>query len=486
VSGRRNYPRGVSAQPSAPASSPLAALRRPTVWWPLAAAAAANVGVGLAVAHRPSLGLLVATLPIVVLLAGWLALTRRELCVFVPLLVGICLGHVTRLPTPGSSAIFLTDIFVALAFAGWVVSRLGARERTPAWPRTPVLGWPYAFLALTLLVGVVRGHERYGTKYISQPTRFLIYAGIAGAVVSLTAKQALAGLTFVFYSGTVFQTLLALFHLATGTAATRSGSSTGGTREIALGSAMYLAAALVLALLNLERDYQTSRRRLHLTVAVLATLDIALSLGRTTFVAAGVLVPVLLLALHHTRRTILRILPLAVPVLLLFAVVDSALGAPAISEVAHRLTGHLSNDNSVVTRRNEYKAMVAGVGREPWFGVGFGRINSFVTDDGHVATSSGDLENSYLWILAGGGGLALGATILWLLAFFADAFRRRRWEGPEGRAVVLFSMSFVFILALNTFTGPIFSDPTFATTLWIVALLPSIVRKPAERPAQRR
>ncbi len=159
---------------------------------------------------------------------------------------------------------------------------------------------------LTVLLGVLRGHDRYGTHFLSEPTRFLLYAGIAAAIADMEPRRAYRGIVLVFYVGTVWQLLEGAYYLATGRSQTGSVDlSTGGTRVLALSTAMYLAGALILALLNLDMDRGGRRTWLHLTVAMLAALGIVLSLGRTTFVALGALLPILAIVLRHTRRSLL-------------------------------------------------------------------------------------------------------------------------------------------------------------------------------------
>ena len=447
----------------------------------------ANLGIGVAVAGRPAVGLLLAALPLLGAAAMWLAVAGRRFLVVAPFVLALFLGHFAdRFPGTSGVSIYPADLVVGLALAGWLLSRLLAPERTPPWPRTAVLSWPFVLLALAILIGVVRGHAKYGAHYLSEPTRLLLYAAFAGAVASVTAHEAYRSIVVVFYAGAVWQAILAVYHLGTGTSATLSSTlSTGGTRTVALSTTMYLAAALALALLNLDADREGPRLWLHLAIAGLATFGIVISLGRTIFIAVGLIVPVLLFALRIARRRLILLLPVIIPVgALLFAAM--VLLKPSLpSAIADRFTGHLGHDKAVVTRRNEYHAMVAGVSKQPLFGVGFGRTVQWQTDDGRLQSSSGDLENSYLWILAGGGGLALSAMLLWLLAFFADTFHRRRWADRYGRALLFFSMALVFIFAVNALTGPTFSDSTFALGLWAAALLPSTVRPPADdQPSQ--
>jgi hypothetical protein len=303
-----------------------------------------------------------------------------------------------------------------------------------------------------------------------------VYALIAGAVAGMSARSAFRGLVVVFYAGTILQTILAVYHAATGTSsAALSGVSTGGTRVVALSTAMFLAGTLVLAVLNLENERKGRVGVLHLGMAILATVDIVLSLGRTTFVAVAVLGPLLLIGLRHARRRLLAFLPLAVPLVTLLAVVVVQLEPSLPSSLAHRVTASVSTDPSVIERKRETHAVLQGIGRDPLLGVGFGRIVQWVSIDRSVHESRGNAEDDYAWILAGGGALAVGTLLVLILAFFIDAFHRLRGKSGDERALLVFAMSMIFIILLNMLTGPILSTPRLLLPFWICLLLPSLV-----------
>ena len=71
--------------------------------------------------------------------------------------------------------------------AAWLIAPGGKR---PSLPKSPLLSWPLLVFAVFIGMGVVRGHERWGLSYFSQPVRFVIYAGIAFAIADLTVRQA--------------------------------------------------------------------------------------------------------------------------------------------------------------------------------------------------------------------------------------------------------------------------------------------------------
>jgi O-antigen ligase len=445
----------------------------------IVAAFALNVvaGLGLATGHASLVAAAVVLVPALVVLSN-LVVTHRDWIVPAALLLTMLGGRLTeRLPGTGGTAIFPSDIFLALAITGYLIERLtsprGAwRERRSSL----ILTWPLALFALTLLVGVVRGHERYGASYLSEPTRMFIYAGIAVAISSMKMPNAYRQIVRIFYAVTVVQALIGAYHLASGTSQTASSTlSTGGTRALALTTAMFLAGALVLALLNLEIDSR-DRRVVHFAVAGLAIFGVVISLGRTTFAAVAVVLPVLLIGLRRLRRTMLAYAPLLVALLAALIAIMLQLVPSLGSTLGSRLNAHVTNDTSLVQRQRKFDATLQGFGNEPILGLGFGRPVSFITVDGRTETFSGDPENSYIYVLAGGGILALGALITLLLAFLGDAIYRLRRAKGEDRALILFAMSLVFIFLVNALSYPLLSDPNLTLVLWIALLLPTIVR----------
>jgi O-antigen ligase len=210
-----------------------------------------------------------------------------------------------------------------------------------------------------------------------------------------------------------------------------------------------------------------------------------IALGRTTFAAVAVIIPVLLLGLRHLRRTLLAYAPLAAAVLAaavaLMLQVDPSLG----STFTKRLnTSHVSNDPSLIQRQRKFDATLQGFGKEPILGLGFGRPVTFTAINGTVITFSGDPEDSYIYVLAGGGIVALGALILLFVSFFADALVRLRRSAGEDRALIMFAMSLVFILLVNALSYPLLSDPNLMLVLWVAMLLPTIARPRDELAAQ--
>jgi O-antigen ligase len=244
---------------------------------------------------------------------------------------------------------------------------------------------------------------------------------------------------------------------------------------------MFLAAALVLAMLNLELA-PAGKRAIHVVVALLAIFGIVISLGRTTFAVLGVLVPLLLMSLRRLRRMFILYAPILLALAVVTVVVVIQLSPSLGSTIGDRFTGRVGNDASVVQRQRKYAAALDGFGKHPVFGFGFGRPVQFISIDRTVQTFSGDPENSYIYVLAGGGIVALSALVLLVLAFFAEALRRARRAVGEERALILFGASLAFILLVNALSGPILSDPGLMLVLWIAMLLPALVR--ADRYAE--
>jgi hypothetical protein len=446
------------------------------------ACGAVNVAVGAAMGSgetRIGLGL---ALVVLLVAAANVVIERRDVLLFAAVALSFAgIPQLTqRLPGTGGTAIFVPDVLVVLAVAGHVVARLtGRRPRTGASLRTIVLSWPLALFAVALAVGIIRGHERYGTSYLAQPVRLVVYAAIAAAMGGLSARRAFQGLTKVFYVGAVVQGLYAAYHLATGTSQTTSVDlSTGGSRFVALSTAMYMAGTLVLVVLNLDLLERGARRWPHLAVGGLSFAVVVLAFGRTTFVALALVLPMLLMASGRARRTLLSYAPLLAPCLAL-GVAAAAIAFPSLgTTITQRLTFDQvarGRDTAVITRQRKYHAVLEGIGEHPFFGFGFGRPVEYQNIDNSIGQIDGDPENTYVYVLAGGGGVALGAMIVLIVAFFADAFRRALRSAGVERALVLFAMALAAIFLVNTLTGPVLTQPELVLTTWIALLLPALV-----------
>lgn len=443
----------------------------------LAAIVAVNALVGYAIAEgKTALAVGIASLPFLVLALERVILRRPRVLAYAALGLAMFGDRLNGpLPLPISTVIYPADILVSLAIGSWLIGRERGKEVRRL--RTPVLGLPFAIFAVAILVAVIRGHQSYGLAYFSQPVRILVYAGIATAIADSTPRQLYRAIVAIFYVGAAWQAVLAAFYLATGRSQTESiDLSTGGTRTLALSTAMLLACSLVLALLNLDLDWKAGRRAVHLGVAALATFGIVVSLGRTTFAAVAALVPLLLITLRHARRAILSFVPLLLPALVLVAILVPRATPNLVPTLTARLTGKFKNDSALVTRQRKYDAALEGYGKDPILGLGFGRPYTYLDLDRSLKTISGDPENSYVYLLAGGGLFALGSWILLSLTFVWNTLRRLHVAAGTDRVLVLWSLGAWFVLSVNEFTGPILSVPSLLLPLWIALLLPAVVR----------
>jgi carbohydrate binding protein with CBM4/9 domain len=274
------------------------------------------------------------------------------------------------LGVPGPISVYPSDLIVGLAIAVW----LGARLLVPnamrqARLRTPVLGLPLLLFGLALLPGIVRGHGRYGESLIAQPLRLVAYAAIAFALTELRPRDVYRGVVAVFYVGTVWAACLGVYYLATGTSQTPvSELSTGGQRVLSLTTGMYLASALVLALINLEVEGRGRRRRrfLHLAIGALALFGIGLAFGRTTFLAIGVLLPFLVWQLPQLRRTVIRRWHWWVPVAVLAVAAVAVLAPNFRATFVDRVTANPLTDHSVRWRARRIEAALSGMRSGQW------------------------------------------------------------------------------------------------------------------------
>ena len=269
------------------------------------------------------------------------------------------------LPVPGGISLFVADVVVFLAVATWLGARmlLPSTERRPLL-QTPVLGWPLLAFAVLLVPGIIRGHDRYGASLVGQPLRLVVYAGLAFAMTELRPRELYRGIVAVFYAGALWQVVLAAHYLATNTSQTPIRVlSTGGVRVLSLTTGMYLAATLVLALLNLDLERGRSRRAvaLHLAAATLATIGIVLSYSRTTFLALALVLPVLFWQLPWLRGTVLRRWRWWLPVAAAAVAAIVVLLPTFTTRVVDRVTANPLADQSVRWRLAGIHAVLSGM-----------------------------------------------------------------------------------------------------------------------------
>jgi O-antigen ligase len=327
-----------------------------------------------------------------------------------------------------------------------------------------------------LLAAIIRGHERYGESLFSLPLRFLLYAGIACAVTDIKPHDAYRWLVAVFYAGTVWSVGFAIYGYATGTSVTsESPLSTGGERVLAGSTAMFMAGALLFALLNLETQRSAKQTALHLSMAALATFALVSTFQRTTFAVASILIPVSLLVFWRVGLRTVAFLPLLAPFLVLIALLIPKVDPAILSTFADRITASPSTDATAVWRLRAYAAVWEQVREAPLTGVGFGLPVTFLANNVHYNVGQ-DPHNQFLYLWAGGGLLLLGSFVLLLAVYFLEALSRFRRATLEERHLIFWSVSLWFVFIVNSLTGIILTQGDLLLVFWILMLLPMIVR----------
>lgn len=450
----------------------------------MAAVVALNIaiGMGAAVGQRALLlALGVGLLPALMIAFGALVESHRALLAWIALglnLTGVSI-FTTPFQLPGGTKIFPTDVLLLLAIGAWLASRLSKIEARDPVRFSPMFGLPLALVFLTVTIGLFIGHERYGTPLIGQPLRLALYAGIALALTDVTPAAAWRAITIVFYSGAVVQSLWAVYYVATGTSQTSSDTlSTGGVRVLALSVAIYLTGSLVCALLNLDLDRRPRQQLFHATIAVLALFGIIVSFGRTSYAAVVLIVPLLLASRRYLRRTVFWLIPLFVPVIAVGVLLVVQVSPQLLSTLESRLIGTSSNDGALEWRTRARAVALEGVDEDWLTGVGFGRVDVFVLNN-QVIRIQGDPHNSYVFLLAGGGVLALGSFLLLCGVFIADSMRRFSYADRTGQALITWSLATWLAFMINAFTASILSIPVTLMTVWILLALPSLVATPS-------
>jgi O-antigen ligase len=455
-------------------------LRRPAALGIVAALAIANVALGVVLASGRAEGVALAVLPVTLIAIGSLIASNRAILIFAAIAMNLLspLPLTDSLPLRGGIQIYPSDILVLLAIAAWVAAWLvNPEEDRPSFLGTSLLRWPLLLFAVTLVPAIIRGHDRYGEKLVSVPLRLLVYAGIAAAVTELKPRDAYRWLVGVFYAGTVWQTGVAIYGYATGTSATNAVDlSTGGERVLAGSTAMFMAAALLLALLNLELDRPAGRTALHLVMAVLATFALVSTFQRTTFAAVGLLIPLFFLAFRRIGLRTAAFLPLFAPILVLAALLIPKADPTLFPTFANRISAKPSTDTSVEWRQKAISAVWTQVRESPLTGVGFGRTASFEIE-GARTTITQDPHDQFIYLWAGGGLVLLASFVLLLLVYLIESWRRFRGGTREERRLIFWAVSVWLVFVVNSATGITLTSPSLLLTFWVLMVLPMIVRR---------
>jgi O-antigen ligase len=463
------------------------ALRRFLTLWVAAGLAAASAALGVLAANARTEGLAAALVPVAVVAIGWLIASNRAVLAFAAF--GLCLlaplPLTDPLPVHVGIQLYPSDLLVLLALVSWAAAwLLNPETARPPLPRAQVLGWPLLLFAVALLAAIIRGHERYGESLFSLPLRFLVYAGIAFAVCDLKVSDAYRWIVAVFYAGTVWQVGVAIYGYATGTSATTQILlSTGGERVLAGSTAMFMAGALLLALLSLETERSARGTAFHLLMAALATFALVSTFQRTTFAVASILVPLSLLVFRRVGLRAVAFLPLLAPFLVLAALLIPKADPSLLPTFGDRVTANPSTDASAQWRLDAYAAVWEQVRESPLTGVGFGVPVTFVSD-GIRYNVAQDPHNQFLFLWAGGGLLLFGSFMLLLIAFLLEALARFRAATTESRRLLFWVVSLWFVFVVNSLTGIILTQPSLLLVFWILMLLPMTVRA-EERVATR-
>lgn len=444
----------------------------------IALAAAVGVGIGIG---QPLAAAAAAVVPLALVGLLTVALKARWLLVLAAIGIAYVGAPLSNRFGVGPVNLWASDLLIALAFGGWLAEWLSQpRERRPRLPRNLVLGVPLFLLAVTLLIAAARGSERYGASLIGMPLRLVLYAVIAMAMTNVTPRQALRGLTFVFYAGVLFQLGVAAYHIATGTSATENlNLSTGGIRYIGIGPATYAAASVLLALLNLASSRK--HRSVHLTFLAISCFVVLVAYTRTVWLIIGIEVIVALLVSGAIRRAAAASIPVVTPFLVIGVLTLATVKPDLIQTFTERLSTPAGQDSSVQWREYAYQAVLSGVSEERLLGVGFGRITSFSLNN-QPNYITGDPHNGYIYVYAGGGILALAALILVMLVYLGEVARRWRWADEEGRKLTAFSLGVWVLFMGHAAAEPVFTEPMMILTIWIATLLPALVAAPRGEP----
>ena len=352
-------------------------------------------------------------------------------------------------------------------------------------PVSPAFGWPLVAFAVLILIPLLRGHVSYGASLVGQPLRLVAYAAIAVALAGATPERLYRLLLWVFYSGTVVSMLWGGYYIATGRSQTLSVDlSTGGTRPLAISTSLYCAGALFLALLTVRNSPRRAGNLLHLAMAGLGLVGVVLGFGRGVFAAVALVLLILLVSSSGMRRAVLFSLPLALPFLCLAAIVIVHATPSLVSSFENRISASPARDANVVWREKANEAVLAQVREQPVIGVGFGRASSFFlnvrSSNGYLVPFRQDIgqdpHDGYLFLLAGGGVLALGSFLAVIGVFAVDAVRRYRGSSSDTeRLLILWAGATLFCFLFEAASGTMFEDTTDLLAIWALISVPGVV-----------
>jgi O-antigen ligase len=388
---------------------------------------------------------------------------------------------------PLMGSLYFQDVIAVFALGAWFFAKFIAPGRVPPIPSTPVLGWPLLLFGSAILSATLRGHYEYGASLIGQPLRLFLYAAIVAGLAGMTVSGMHRVLTVALYAGAVFTALSALYFLATGgTGADQDALSTGGTRILSISVSLYAAAALFLALLNLRLETSPRRRLLHLAIAAAAMFGVVVGFGRAVYLGVAVVGLLFFMTSGRLRRSVLSVVPLSLPFIVVLAIAVNQVAPEFKEAVVGRVSSSPETDANVNWRLEANRAVLSQFREQPLFGVGFGRGTEIYQTV--VSRTTGrptlqrveigqDPHNGYVFLLAGGGIVALGSFLLLLGMFALDAIRRyRRTVDERARLIVLWASATLFVFLLNAASGTTLTSPVDLMTIWALLVLPAIVR----------
>ncbi len=96
--------------------------------------------------------------------------------------------------------------------------------------------------------------------------------------------------------------------------------------------------------------------------------------------------------------------------------------------------------------------------------------------DGQPNLIEGDPHNGFLYLLAGGGALALGGFLIVVAFYLQDAWRRLlSARDRTERSLVVWAVTTWFVFLLHAVVEPVLTYPSMILTIWILMLLPVLV-----------
>ena len=397
------------------------------------------------------------------------------------------LNTAAALPIGGAN-VHIQDLLIVLALGSWAFGSLISRVRGElprAVPASPVLGWPLVAFAVLILIPLLRGHVTFGASIVGQPLRLVAYAAIVVALTGATPERLYRLLLWVFYTGTVVSMLWAGYYIATGGSQTKAVDlSTGGTRPLAISTSLYCAGALFLALLSIRNSPRRAKNLLHLAMAALGLVGVALGFGRGVFAGVALVLLVMLITSSGVRRGVVFALPLALPFLILLAILVVHVAPSLVSSFERRISASPAQDANVRWREGANKAVLAQVREQPVVGVGFGQASTFFfnirNSNGYLVPVRQNIEqdphNGYLYLLAGGGILALGSFLALIGVFAGDAVRRYRGSRSDTeRLLISWAAATLFCFLFEAASGTMFEDTTDLLAIWALIVIPGVV-----------